>query len=133
MGNANTSFPVDNFKWAGDCYANASSDPPSGCNLVKNTTPKMPTVEDFNTDYYKVTLATGCRFSKDTGWSIGGRYGTSDPGDRYVKEINTTCTNATTPGGDACFINGGTVGYIKKKYPDDANRLLNYIYLAFCC
>jgi len=133
VADATTDFPVTGFKWAGNCYSNANNDPPSGCGLVKNTTPKMPTVTDFNTTYYKVTLATGCRFSKDTGWSIGGRYGTSDPGDRYIKAVDTTCTNATTPGGNACFINGGTVAYIRKTYPTDASRVLNYIYLAFCC
>jgi hypothetical protein len=127
------SFPVTGAKWAGNCSINAQNDPPSGCGLVKNTTSKMPTVEAFNSTYYKVTLASGCKL-KDTGWSpLGGRYGVTDPGDRYVKEINFTCADSSTPSGDAWFVNNGTVGYIKKIYINDLTRRLRYIYLKFCC
>jgi hypothetical protein len=50
-----------------------------------------------------------------------------------VKEINFTCADSSTPSGDACFVNNGTVGYIKKIYNNDLTRPLRYIYLKFCC
>ena len=138
---SSVTFPVNGVKWAGSCNKPGDCDPPpdqcSECCLATGSN-KMPTVDfNYSTDYVKVTLATGCKFSLETDWQIGGRYGASDPGDRYVKNVDAPCPNNMpfSPTGDACWVSTGSsnTGYIKKFYNGDNTRPLNYIYLKFCC
>jgi len=111
---SSVTFPVNGVKWAGSCNKPGDCDPPpdqcSECCLATGSN-KMPTVDfNYSIDYVKVTLATGCKFSLETDWQIGGRYGASDPGDRYVKNVDAPCPNNMpfSPTGDACWVSTGS-------------------------
>jgi hypothetical protein len=111
------SFPVNDAKWAGSCSH------PSGCDAGDGST-HMPTVTNENSDYFKVVLPTGCRFSTVTDWQLGRR--TSD--DDYYKVTDTTCASVPASG-NGCFTNETNTGWVRRGSPNTGG----WIYLKFCC
>jgi len=124
--NSGITFPVSGDKWGGAC-----SGGPSGCGLVSGSVNKIASVSSPDGNgYRKVTLVAGCRFSSTStsDWQVGGRYGTSDPGDRYIQVQGNTSTS-----GYGYITNEGNTAWVLDLYPTDSSRGLQYFYLQFCC
>jgi hypothetical protein len=125
------SFNVSDALWAGSCGH------PGGCDAGDGSThmPSVTLITSNLTDYYQVTLPSGCFFSSETDWQIGGRYETSTgscPGDYYLKVSGSSCGSVPTEGSVGCFTNGGSTAWIRKRAPS-TSRDLCYVYLKFCC
>ena len=122
---SSVSFDVSGAKWAG-----AGTPPSDGCTLLTGTS-MIPTVA-VSGSYLKVTLnpAAGytCAFAYNTGWQVGARYGTAGPGDRYVK-----VSGRTTASGYGYYTENGTTAYVQSPYPSDSSRIVQYVYVKFCC
>jgi len=140
-------FPANDAYWGGSCPR------PTGCVPSANTTlpggngPKMPTSNTlqtfFNTTlganvaYQKIVLPAGCYFSSTTGWQIGGRYGPGDPGNLWL-QASSACASGPVGGTSVgCYTEGGNTAWILK-YQDgrtstSPTRLINYVYLKYCC
>lgn len=141
-------WPANDAYWAGSCSR------PTGCSPSANTTkartvgmtakmPSVSTVSFFNSalgrniDYKRVILPSGCYFSSTTGWQIGGRYGTSDPGNIWLQASSSCMGGPTTGTSIGCYQEGGSTAWVIT-YSDalvtsSPHNALRYIYLKFCC
>ena len=123
------SFPVDNAAWAGDCGK-------PGCGLPKCGVHMPVSITEVNggsgtnlRTYYQVQLGAGCTFSSSLDWALGGRY------DNSYRQVGAgeSCSSVPTSPGDGCYVNNGSVGWIRKFFSNNDGTQLDYIYLKFCC
>lgn len=102
--------------------------------------PAITTVNVSGTDYYQITLQTGCYFTSLLGGVLNGRYDKS--AELFGPDCSETRFVQTCAGGSATgngrYVQNGNTGWVKKTVTFGTSTCLTnmpatYVYVQFCC